>query len=177
MIQETLFNIPYYTIPTLNFKTKKKQLTNLLKSYPEKKTGIQPFSTNRQSNRDGLAQGFSKIIEEESGLLTQKLKSGVAIKDIWSVSYKKGEYHSPHNHGSLGWAGILYLDLPKDSPGTSYIQPWNDIVNDTSIYHPVKVVEGQIVVVPQFILHFSPPNISKKQKRIISWDMDLIPNQ
>ena len=81
MIQETLFNVPYFTIPTLNFKTKKKQLTNLLKSYPEKKTGIQPFSTNRQSNRDGLAQGFSKILEEELGLLTQKLKAGVAIKE------------------------------------------------------------------------------------------------
>ena len=36
MLQETLFNIPYYTLPTLNF-VKKKQLTNLL-SYPEKKT-------------------------------------------------------------------------------------------------------------------------------------------
>ena len=101
---------------------------------------------------------------------------GVAIQDIWSVSYSKGEYHSPHNHGSLGWAGILYLDLPKDSPGTSYLQPWNDIQNDTSIYHPVKVVEGQIVVVPQFVTHFSPPNKSTKKKRIISWDMNLIPN-
>ena len=175
MIQETLFNIPYYTLPTLNFKVKKKKLTNLLKSYPEKKTGIQPFSTNRQSNRNGLAQGFSKILEEELNLLTNKVKAGVKIKDIWSVSYTKGEYHSPHNHGSIGWAGILYLDLPKDSPVTSYLQPWNDIQNDTSIYHPVKVVEGQIVIVPQFVTHFSPPNNSTKKKRIISWDMELIP--
>ena len=174
MIQETLFNIPYYTLPTLNFKVKKKKLINLLKSYPEKKTGIQPFSTNRQSNRNGLAQGFSKILEEELNLLTNKVKAGVKIKDIWSVSYTKGEYHSPHNHGSIGWAGILYLDLPKDSPVTSYLQPWNDIQNDTSIYHPVKVVEGQIVIVPQFVTHFSPPNKSTKKKRIISWDMELI---
>ena len=175
MIQETLFNIPYYTLPTLNFKVKKKKLINLLKSYPEKKTGIQPFSTNRQSNRNGLAQGFSKILEEELNLLTNKVKAGVKIKDIWSVSYTKGEYHSPHNHGSIGWAGILYLDLPKDSPVTSYLQPWNDIQNDTSIYHPVKVVEGQIVIVPQFVTHFSPPNKSTKKKIIISWDMELIP--
>ena len=76
MLQETLFNIPYYTLPTLNFKVKKKQLTNLLKAYPEKKTGIQPFSTNRQSVRNGLADGFSKILEEELGLLTNKLKAG-----------------------------------------------------------------------------------------------------
>ena len=74
MIQETLFNIPYYTLPTLNFKVKKKKLTNLLKSYPEKKTGIQPFSTNRQSNRDGLAQGFSRILDEELNMLAQRVK-------------------------------------------------------------------------------------------------------
>ena len=87
-------------------------------------------------------------MNEELNLLAQRVKSNVKITDIWSVSYTKGEYHSPHNHGSLGWAGILYLDLPKDSPVTSYLQPWNDIQNDTSIYHPVKVVEGQIVIVP-----------------------------
>ena len=39
----------------------------------------------------------------------------------------------------------------------------------------VNVVEGKIVVVPQFVLHFSPPNKSTKKKRIISWDMELIP--
>ena len=82
MLQETLFNIPYYTIPTLNYKKKKKQLTNLLKSYPEKKQGIQPFSTNRQSNRDGLAQGFSKILNEELDLLAQKVKANIQIKKI-----------------------------------------------------------------------------------------------
>ena len=41
----------------------------------------------------------------------------------------------------------------------------NDIQNDTSIYHPVKVNEGQIVIVPQFVLHFSPPNKSTKKKK------------
>ena len=173
MIQETLFNIPYYTLPTLNFKVKKKQLTNLLKSYPEKKQGIQPFSTNRQSNRDGLAQGFSKILNEELDLLAQKVKANIQIKDIWSVSYAKGDYHSPHNHGSLGLSGILFLEQPKDAPVTNYMQPWNDYISDRTIYFPIPIQEGSIVVVPQFIQHFSEPNKSKKIKRIISWDMSI----
>jgi len=174
MLQETLFNIPYYTIPTLNFKTKKKQLTNLLKSYPEKKHGIQTFSTNRQVDRSGLAQGFTQIIGEELELLSKKLERDLAISDIWSVSYNKGDYHSPHNHGSLGFSGILYLDLPKGAPVTSYVQPWQDITNDRTIYYPLPVQEGSIVVVPQFILHFSPPNMAKGKKRIISWDMKFM---
>ena len=175
MIEKTLFNIPVWSVPTLNFKKKKPQLEKLCKAFPERKHGMQTFSTNRQKDRTGFADAFNNIVGEELGMLSQKLKKDIQIQDIWSVSYTKGEYHSPHNHGSLGWAGILYLDLPKDSPGTSYIQPWNDLQNDTSIYHPVNVVEGQIVIVPQFVTHFSPPNKSTKKKRIISWDMELIP--
>ena len=65
MLKQTLFEIPSYQVPVLNFKTKKKQLTNLLKSYPEHREGIQTFLTNRQTNRDGLAQGFTDLLKEE----------------------------------------------------------------------------------------------------------------
>ena len=162
MIEQSLFNIPYYTTPILDFKVKKKKLVNLLKSYPEKKHGMQTFFTNRQSNRDGLVEGFTELI---------------SIMDVWSVTYAKNDYHSPHNHGSTGLAGILYLDLPKDSPVTSYIQPWQDYVNDTTIFNPLLVTEGEIVIVPQSVLHFSSPNKSTNKKRIISWDMNILPQE
>ena len=90
-----------------------------------------------------------------------------------------GQYHIlkvniiQHNHGS--WVGQVFYILIAKRCVTELLQPWNDIQNDTSIYHPVKVVEGQIVIVPQFVTHFSPPNKSTKKKRIISWDMELIP--
>ena len=174
MLEESMFKINCYTLPTLNFKTKKKKLINLLKAYPEKKHGIQTFSTNRQTDRLGLSQGFTELLSEELEMLSGKIKRDLAITDIWSVSYDKGDYHSPHNHGSLGFSGILYLNLPKDSPATSYIQPWNDIYTDTTIYYPKPVEEGTIVVVPQFLTHFSPPNKSKSKKRIISWDMKIM---
>ena len=48
-------------------------------------------------------------------LVDKMFKADVAIEDIWSVSYKKGDYHSPHNHGTIGYAGILYLDFPEGS--------------------------------------------------------------
>jgi len=174
MIEETLFKIPYWTIPTLNFKEKKKKLTNMLKAYPDKKHGIQTFSTNRQTNRSGLSDKFAEICGEELNMLSDKIKKDIKIDDIWSVSYKTGEYHSPHNHGSTGLTGILYLQMDNKTPKTSYIQPWNDYITDNTIYYPLPVTEGTIVVVPQFIHHFSPPNTSKKMKRIISWDMSIV---
>jgi len=174
MIQGSLFTIPMWSIPTLNFSKKKKQLETLCKSFPEKKIGIQKFATNRQTDRTGFVEAFTNIVGDELEMLSKKIKKDIAIEDIWSVLYKRGDYHTPHNHGTTGLTGILYLNMPKDGPVTQYIQPWNDMTNDRTIYYPLPVSEGLIVVVPKFISHFTEPNQSKKIKRIISWDMKLI---
>ena len=58
MIENTLFKIPVWSIPTLNFKKKKPQLEKLCKGFPEKKRGMQSFATNRQSDRTGFAQAL-----------------------------------------------------------------------------------------------------------------------
>ena len=74
MIENTLFNIPMWSIPTLNFKKKKPQLEKLCKAFPEKKHGIQTFSTNRQRDRSGFAEAFNNIVGEELGMLSEQLK-------------------------------------------------------------------------------------------------------
>ena len=174
MIQESMFNIPYWTIPAINFSEKKKKLQALCKRHPESKHGIQTFSTNRQAPRIQFKEDLTVIIEEELSMLSDKLQRDIRIDDAWSVSYKKGDYHSVHNHGSVGLSGILYLDQPKDAPVTHYMQPWNDYITDRTVYLPIPIQEGTIVVVPQFIQHFSQPNHSKKIKRIISWNLTVI---
>ena len=85
MIEQSLFNIPYYTTPILDFKVKKKKLVNLLKSYPEKKHGMQTFFTNRQSNRDGLVEGFTELISKELNMSQRsviKAYSSAIVKQL-----------------------------------------------------------------------------------------------
>ena len=174
MTPKNLFNIPMWSIPTLNFSKKKKQLEQLVKGFPEKKHGLQTFSTNRQNDRTGFVEAFSNICGEELNMLSKKLQKDIQIEDIWSVSYKKGDYHTPHDHGSTGLAGILYLNMPKKAPVTQYIQPWNDWYSDRTIYYPLPVNEGTIVVTPKFVRHFTEPNKDTKIKRVISWDMKIL---
>tara|TARA_Y100000114_G_C11757654_1_gene327790 strand:+ start:1329 stop:1850 length:522 start_codon:yes stop_codon:yes gene_type:complete len=173
-MKEFLFAIPIFKIEVNNFKKKKKELINIFSHFPEKKIGLQDFFTNRQSNRKGLSDSFANVCKEELIKLTELIQRNVSIEDVWSTSYKRGNYHPVHNHGSLGLTGILYLDMPKDAPTTEYIQPWNDIVTDTTSYSSVPTEEGTIVIVPSFINHFTKPSKSKKIKRIISWDMKII---
>tara|TARA_R100000664_G_C2735335_1_gene124909 strand:+ start:459 stop:983 length:525 start_codon:yes stop_codon:yes gene_type:complete len=173
MIPGNLFTIPMWSLPTLNFTKKKKQLERLCKAFPERKHGMQTFATNRQNDRTGFDQAFTEICSDELNMLSQKLKRDIQIEDIWSVSYKKGDYHTPHNHGATGLTGILYLNMPKDGALTQYLQPWNDWITDNTIYYPMPIKEGSIVVVPKFVRHFTEPHKSNKIKRIISWDMKI----
>lgn len=174
MIENTLFKISYWSTSVLNFKNKKPQLQKLVKSFPEKKHEMQSFATNRQSNRSGFIEAFSNICGEELNMLSQKLKKNIQIEDIWSVSYNSGEYHTPHNHGTTGLTGILYLEFDKTNSSTTYIQPWNHIENDTTLYYNMLAHEGLITVVPKFVNHFTQPSKSKKIKRIISFDMKIL---
>ncbi len=64
--------------------------------------------------------------------------------------------------------------MPKKAPVTQYLQPWNDWYSDRTIYLPLPVIEGSIVVVPKFVRHFTEPNTQTKIKRIISWDMKIL---
>ena len=173
-MEGNLFRIPVWHLPCLNFSKKKKELETLCKGYQEKKVGLQTFSTNRQGPRPGMAEAFANILGDELNMLSKRLKKDIQLEDIWSVSYKKGDYHTPHDHGSVGLAGILYLNMPKDAAVTQYIQPWNDWYSDRTIYYPIKVNEGDIVVTPKFVRHFTEPHKSKQIKRIISWDMNIV---
>ena len=174
MEKEILFTIPYWKIQTINFEKKKKELTKLLESYPEEeKTGVQTFATNRPADRSGFAKHVSSIMNEELKALAAEIETDFGITEVWTVSYDKGDNQSPHNHSSMGLTAILYLDLSKDSPVTEYIQPWNDYEEDSCRYIAVPIVEGDIVLVPSFVFHFSNPNESNSKKRIISWDMKI----
>ena len=179
VVKESLFNIPFWGIQLNNFEEKKKELVELLESYPEEKEeyeGIEgEFATNRSTDRSGLREGFVSIMKQELEDFSKEIKKDFAVGEIWSVSYDTGDSQSAHNHSSLGLTGILYLDLPKDSPKTTYIQPWHDYTIDSVPNVTIPIVEGDIVIVPSFVLHFSKPNKSKNKKRIISWDMKLNP--
>ena len=170
-LQKSLFDIPYWKIQIVDFQQKKKELVELLESYPEEKTGLQDFYTNRQSNRSGLIEQFASIMSQELGVFAKEIKKDFAIPEVWSVSYAQGDYQTPHNHSSMGLSGILYLDLPNNSPITNFIQPWNDYETDTVLYHSMPIAEGDIIIYPSFVQHFSEPNKTKKIKRVISWDM------
>ena len=118
---------------------------------------------------------LKNLSQEEQQLkyneLANKYNKKIDVTRAWSVTYDKGHYHVPHNHSSQGYTGIIYLQINKDSPKTTYIQPWNN-ENDQSVLYSPDVKQGDIMIVPQFLMHYTEPNKTYFKKRIISFDFN-----
>ena len=166
---EPIFKIEFFKIKCINFKNKKEHIEKILKKFPEK--SFPNFYSNR-GNAD-IVWELQEIFKDEFNLIHTKYNNKISVKDAWSVTYNKGHYHVPHNHGSQGGTGIIYLQIKKDSPKTTYIQPWNDEKDKSVLYTP-EVKEGDIMIVPQFLTHYSEPNKTYFKKRILSFDFDFI---
>ena len=162
---EPKFKIEFFNIKCVDFKSKKKKLKKVLSKYPE------ILQNNFYSNRNkcNINTEFLDIFKDEFKLISTKHNSKIKLQRTWSVIYSKGHYHVPHNHGSKGYCGILYLDMNEKLPLTTYIQPWQTEEDTTRLYKP-KVLEGDIMIVPQFLHHYSEPNTTNYKKRIVSFD-------
>ncbi len=55
--------------------------------------------------------------------------------------------------------------MKPDSPRTTYIQPWND-QNDKSVLYTPFIKEGDIMIVPQHLWHYTEPIKINFKKRI-----------
>ena len=160
-----IFKIDFFKIKCVNFKNKKEHIEEVLKMFPEK-----PF-TNFYSNRDkaDFTWQLQQIFKDEFNLIKTKHNTEINVTRAWSVTYDKGHYHVPHNHSSQGYTGIIYLQINKDSPKTTYIRPWNNEKDKTVLFAP-DVKQGDIMIVPQFLMHYTEPNKTYFKKRIISFD-------
>ena len=181
MLQKTLFDIPIWVKEIENFDSMKSKIYKELSKFPEERN--HKFLTNRIIKRDGLSETFSKIIYKELKELFESVKKyrpeikDLAVVDVWSVSYDKGDYQATHNHSSTGLSGLLYLENPSDGPDLNIVMPFTDWIDDTTRYYSVKYKVGTMMVMPSFLLHSSEVNLSDQPKRVISWDMKLITNQ
>ena len=88
------------------------------------------------------------------------------LKEIWFQQYEKMSHHGWHVHGS-NWTNVYYLELPKDSPKTEFIDPYSQ----TGVY-TFDVKEGDILTFPSYVIHRAPVNLGNDRKTIISWNMD-----
>jgi hypothetical protein len=169
--------LPYYKYTVKDWPAKKIKMQEAMKHQvfsTINDNDILNFCSDR-SNYRNYSNDFLSIFKDELEEFGQELKlESFKIEDVWTVEYHTGQYHSIHTHGNGNLSAVLYFDQDEiEHSSTHFVVGTDYITNTTEIVSP-PVKEGEIIIFPSHILHFTTPNNSKKTRRIISFDITFI---
>jgi len=171
-----LFHIPLFSFEVKDWNRKKKKLLSVLDKNEFRYLHKNTFLTDRHPDKIDYRQDFAQLFVDEFDEFAKTLDlKEIDIKDIWSVKYTKEQHsHSPHNHRSVGYTGLLYVEYdPEVHKPVKFIGPWNDPIADTtelSELHNAK--EGVFYIWPSYLIHYVDSMMTDKLRMISSWDME-----
>lgn len=166
--------IPYYQYSVLNWPDKKKKLLSEINSSLFYRNNSDEFYTDKGNSQ--YLQNFLNIFDSELQSLGHDLKANkLEILDVWCVKYKMYDFHVPHTHGNCDLSGILYFDFIEDlhSPTYYVIDSMHHLCKNTLINTTENVKEGDMLIFPSNLLHFTKPNFSTADRIIISFDIKV----
>jgi len=91
---------------------------------------------------------------------------GFTLHELWFQQYIQNSGHGWHTHSS-NFTNVYYLELPKNSPKTQIVNPYNQ----TEVIE-IDVKEGDLLTFPSFVIHRAPENTSPNRKTIISYNIN-----
>lgn len=171
-----VLTIEFYLFDVKNWQKKKQLFQQVLLDTPKRQLvendTLIKFHTDRSDH--SYRDNFCEIFVEELEDIQKELECDLIVQDVWSVLYKQGDFHAPHMHADSNYSAVLYFDFNfTEHKGTSVIlQNTNPKTNMTDIVTP-DVIEGQILVFPSHLLHFSTPHYGNSPRGIVAFDMKV----
>tara|TARA_Y100001951_G_C11271167_1_gene258859 strand:+ start:828 stop:1355 length:528 start_codon:yes stop_codon:yes gene_type:complete len=171
---KTLFSIDAFITNIKNWKTKKVKLKKVIKPLVYYRRPLTDFDTTRfgESNK-GLTKNLLDIFSEEFNVFGNECGfHKLDITDSWVVKYKQHDHQIIHHHGSTMYSGIIYVDLFKSQESTTFVAPWPNETNGQTKLTKLECKEGDMIIFPGHLMHFVKPNLVKKHRIVISFDIN-----
>ena len=162
-----MLNIPFYHYKVNNWREKKEQLLDFVSTLSFKfKDQIADLYTTYGDQTSSIPL---KILEDDIVKFTTEVKySGEMDADIWFQKYYENQFHSPHNHGGIGYSAVLYINFDKRiHEGTRFLAPFNDPDGNHIEFVP-DVDEGSLIFFPSYLYHYTLPNKSDTIRIVMS---------
>jgi hypothetical protein len=168
-----LFEFPSYQYEVDDWEFKKKGLFNRLNKSQPRRSSLQSFETDRQTNNKIYVRYLEEFLKPEFSEFCTEAGVSCSLSDAWCVRYLKGDHQTIHNHRGWGFSGVLYVQFdPKVHTPTCFMAPWQNPTQDTtSLAFPKDVKEGTVFIAPSFTHHFVHPNQSNKPRTVIAFDL------
>jgi hypothetical protein len=161
-------NKSYFLYDVPEHQKHKPEIINLIKQIPQNCCGQishTDYNLPNSLNRVWYQYFLKNIFFPWRDKFCDVAGSEINLHNCWFQWYEKNDFHSWHVHESAHFTNIYYLDLPNKEIKTQ-IKEFNE---DKTI----EVSEGQILTIPAFWKHKSPPNIFDQPKIVISFNLEL----
>ena len=165
-----MLTIPFYHYKVSNWKEKKEQLLDFVSNLSFKY--FDQIADLYTTYGDQTSSIPLKILEDDILKFTTEVKySGEINAEIWFQKYYENQFHSPHNHGAIGYSSVLYINFDKRiHDGTRFLAPFNDPDGNHVEFAP-DVDEGSLIFFPSYLYHFTIPNKSDSIRIIMSMNI------
>ena len=167
-----LKDIHIYSVP--NFKKYKSNLIKLLDNTKtnslitdKEKISKTDFNLKLQDKKyvnyflNNISKNFLKDLSIKLNI------SKFRISKIWYQTYKRGDFHDWHVHPDCHFTNVFFINLPSLKLKTQIMD-----INKYIIKTNIK--EGDIITFPAYLNHRSIKNIFKKDKIIMSFNLDIL---
>jgi len=185
-----MFSVPLYKFSIDNWEEEKKLILEALpreKVYSDICTDFFDNSNKRKlpSYSDLVLDIVSPAIQTMQSTLGkgpdgQTLTHGnwMGLDAMWYQTEYKGQKHDIHNHGTIGWSSVLYVNYnPKVHTATKFLSPFGFGAGTGGMvqrYQP-DVKEGDFIIFDSNIMHEALPNESDEKRTIISLNFQTSP--
>ena len=173
----TPFYIPFFSIKIAEWERKKERLLSMVDWNNSSAIENDHFTDYHLNIKNGCPyrEQFENVLSEELQVFADHIKTNLVLKEIWAQRYHKEKHMVAHTHGSKGFSCVLYAEFdPSQHKATTFMAPFNNFINDDTLYFTPEVTEGTIVIFPSMLPHYAVPNTSSIPRTIFSLNMDTV---
>ena len=174
-----LFYVPICKLSINDWQDKKSQILLVLENNDKSVKYIDNIHTDYyvQENKGYIdyRTAITLILKEELQIACNELNlSRIEINRCWFERAKKYDYHKVHNHGSIGYSGVVYVEYDNSKhTSTTFVSPFNNFITGETIINESKVKEGDMLIFPSILSHYTEPNKSDVDRVILSFNLEV----
>jgi hypothetical protein len=174
---EYMFKIPIVHVSVKDWNQKKNVLLGMIGSSKMRKLNEENVSSDyyNQTNNPLYNIQIAQLFKEELDIFCNELKfSQYKIVMSWFQTSSKGDYHGIHTHGLVGYSAVCFIDYDdNEHTPTQFISPFNNLLTGSALLYSPTVKEGSLIFFPACILHYTEPNTSTKERKILSFNINV----
>jgi len=177
------FTIPFHNIQIDNWSTKKRKLLEICNSLSQLKI----HTSSQFSYGDPLSKVYSdyyknynythqvfEILQDDLNNFSNKIQTSCSLDNVWFQRYTKGNFHTPHDHGSIGYSSICFIEYDENEHNPPrFLCPFKSVHGNCMEYSPDNVTEGTMIFFPSMLIHYVVPTTSDKIRTIMSMNIGI----